>query len=220
MISIQYQLTDIRDEVVYGIVTDPLRDLTKVAHQYFASPGMPCTEMLCPVESWLQENGDWILVFHVTDGEALRSLQEGGQITPTIGSDGLVNFSVTDKLGQSDPVLKSQIVSEPGVCSFCKDQIAAGKKPPYHDNCKCYIQKNYSSEVLKMTNSEIDQLMGQLELISKQFICKSAFTSKADRAVAIAKASRTADGAIIARRILAAEQQEAFALAYPSQGRV
>ena len=201
---LNFEITSIEDDVVYCKVEGiDWRNLVDVAHDFMEHPPtMPCRENLCPVESWT-EDGIWLLSFRVKDPAVIAALRSGAAIiTPDIDNfSGRISFSVTNSN------IEKGVVHQPGACDYCREQAQAGKLPPYHDDCKC-IEKG----VLKM-NSELCKLNAELEKIAKSYIQKDArgIVTKADMAVAITKACKTPEGAVLARKIMDLERLETMA---------
>lgn len=95
----------IEGDVIRGIVRSDGRDIRKEAHQYMSSPpSMPCSEILCPVQSWIAKSGgdipgaavgDWAVALRVKDRSLLDGLQSGQQ-TIEIGKNakGLIEFNI------------------------------------------------------------------------------------------------------------------------------
>ena len=213
----EVERVDESENIIYGFLSENGRDLTDIAHAFMESPppGVACSEQLCPVESRNDPDGSWHVAFRAKQSGIAAEIAAGrAQIHPRVIAPG--NKLVFDII-QGDRIQKGA-VTEPGVCDYCKAKIRAGDLPPYHRNCRCKnVEKNHSKvcEVKKMS-TQLDKLHSELEQISKNFIRKScANPTKADKAVAIAKASRTPEGAKLARQIINLERQEAASLAYP-----
>ena len=58
----------------------------------------------------------------------------------------LANFGERIKNLLAESLKNIKVFSEPGVCKYCVDQIAAGKLPPYHKHCRCHIGNSESEE--------------------------------------------------------------------------
>lgn len=177
------EITDIVDDFVSLKIDGEGHDLKEIAHEYMANPPtMPCAEGACPVESWNEADGSWLLTLRIKDPRELEALQSGeAEIRPLVDCSGL-RFVVAD----TESITKATVTTEPGVCEYCRAQIGEGKMPPYHDHCRCRTVEKGSKliEVLKMSSCELAKLNKELETIAKSFIRKSnAPLTKADLAV-------------------------------------
>ena len=209
MTEMQFEVEKVSfDGVIYGTVTDRGRDLTKTAHEFMEHPAsMPCRENACIVESEVRPNG-WRIALRVKDHTLAEKIRTG-ELAISVGksASGLLEFDITNIMKSC--TCKKSVVFQPGACEYCREQAAAGEVPPYHDHCRCKIEKG-----VKTMSTELDTLNEQLEQIAEGYIQKNSGNPKAEHANAIAKASMSPEGARISKRIIELERHQAAMAAF------
>lgn len=166
------EILKIDNDVVYLRITQQGVDLQPFAHAFMEHPAsIPCQETLCVVESRADPDGSWMAGLRIKDPAALQLVQAGqATIVPTV-EGGLVRFAVQN--------IEKAVTLQPGACDFCRESAAVGKRPPYHDNCKCVkkcsnIQKQHTGDQ-KMGDIVVSNtLYNLLKMYSTARINKSA----------------------------------------------